>query len=137
MKTLNTPPRMNTLNLCPPRGKCLLKKNQSLNKQLLHKKQWRDHIQKEEIDMVTMGTLPPTPQSTVGNDVTEGPACRRAHTGTQRKDSVLESNYTISEENLVTNPRVSAKQVENCWNSLQDGRFWRTLFYIAPTTTVQ
>lgn len=59
--------------------------------------------------MVTMGTLSPTLQCTIGSDITEGPACRLTHTGTQWKNSCLKSNQTTSEENLFPNPSVCQK----------------------------
>lgn len=49
-----------------------------------------------------------------------------------KKKKWFKGNWTINKGNYFTNPRVSAKQVGNCWNSLQGQRLQQASFFMFP-----
>lgn len=82
--------------------------------------------------MVSMRTQPTMQQPAAGRAITEGRARRFTCLRAQQKHSSLKGTQTIQKGNPFTNPRVSAKQAGNCWNSIQGWRHQQAPVFAFP-----
>ena len=72
----------------------------------------------------------------VGRDITEGPVRRLAHPRAEQRSNCLKGTYALDEGNPFTNPQVSAKWAENCWNCLRGPRCQKVPFFVCSPYTL-